>query len=99
MFPRDSAGLARAGRSAFVTVVPGFYVRTAQPVEHRDTIGGWQRLIAASGLDVLRVEEIGARRSSKEPPTVRHRARLGLAWSKGGALACDIQFIFVLRKP
>src|SRR6185312_1431063 len=59
-FPNVAAGFAELARvlrpgGLAVTVVPNFYVRTAQPVEHRDTADGWRRLVTAAGLHVIRI--------------------------------------------
>jgi SAM-dependent methyltransferase len=93
----ELARILRPGGLA-VTVVPNFYVRTAQPVEHRDTAAGWTRLIAPSGLRVLR---IGADRGPaifKNTRPTRVALRLGLR-VLGAVPAFRYQFIFVLQKP
>jgi SAM-dependent methyltransferase len=93
---RELARVLRAGAIA-VTVVPNFYVRTAQPVEHRDTEAGWRRLIAGAGLEVLRV------RADPGPAILKNRRlgrivlRLGLRLL-GLVPAFRYQFIFVMRK-
>jgi SAM-dependent methyltransferase len=102
-FPDVAAGfreLARVLRSGAVavTVVPNFYVRTAQPVEHRDTEAGWRRLIAAAGLDVLRVHADPGPAIFKNSRPARIVLRLGLRLL-GCIPAFRYQFIFVMRKP
>jgi SAM-dependent methyltransferase len=102
-FPDVALGFAELARvlrpgGIAVTVVPNFYVRTAQPVEHRDTAGGWRRIIAPSGLEVVR---IGADRGPailKNRRPTRIAMRLGLRLL-GAVPALRYQFIFVLRKP
>ncbi len=50
----ELARVLRPGGIA-VTVVPNFYVRTGQPVEHRATLAGWRRIIESAGLTVTGV--------------------------------------------
>jgi SAM-dependent methyltransferase len=102
-FPNVAAGfaeLARVLRSGglAVTVVPNFYVHTAQPVEHRDTVGGWRRLIAAAGLHVIRIKGDRGPAIFKNHRPARIALRLGLRLV-GAVPALLYQFIFVLRKP
>jgi SAM-dependent methyltransferase len=102
-FPNVAAGfaeLARVLRSGglAVTVVPNFYVRTAQPVEHRDTVAGWRRLIAAAGLNVIRIKGDRGPAIFKNHRPARIALRLGLRLV-GAVPALRYQFIFVLRKP
>jgi len=102
-FPDVRVGFAELSRvlrpgGLAVTVVPNFYVRTAQPVEHRDTSDGWRRIIASSGLRVLRV---GADRG---PAILKNRRPARIALRLGLRLLGTIpplryQFIFVLQKP
>ncbi len=102
-FPDVALGfteLARVLRSGglAVTVVPNFYVRTAQPVEHRDTIAGWKRVIAPSGLEVVRVGADRGPAIFKNRRPARIALRLGLRLL-GAVPALRYQFILVLRKP
>ena len=102
-FPDVALGfmeLARVLRSGglAVTVVPNFYVRTAQPVEHRDTVAGWKRVIAPSGLEVVRVGADRGPAILKNRRPARIALRLGLRLL-GTVPALRYQFIFVLRKP
>lgn len=93
----ELARVLRPGGIA-VSVVPNFYVRTAQPVEHRDTVAGWRRLIAPSGLQVLRVGADRGPAIFKNRRPMRVALRLGLRLV-GAVPALRYQFIFVLRKP
>jgi SAM-dependent methyltransferase len=93
----ELARVLRPGGVA-VTVVPNFYVRTAQPVEHRDTIAGWKRLIAPSGLQVVRVGADRGPAILKNRRPARIALRIGLRLL-GTVPALRYQFIFVLRKP
>ena len=94
---RELARVLRPGALA-VTVVPNFYVRTAQPVEHRDTEGGWRRLITDAGLDVVRVRADPGPAIFKNRRPLRIVLRLGLRLL-GLIPAFRYQFIFVMRKP
>jgi SAM-dependent methyltransferase len=94
---RELARVLRAGAIA-VTVVPNFYVRTAQPVEHRDTEAGWRRLITGAGLKVLRVRADPGPAILKNRRPARIALRLGLR-ALGLVPAFRYQFIFVMRKP
>jgi SAM-dependent methyltransferase len=94
---RELARVLRSGAIA-VTVVPNFYVRTAQPVEHRDTAAGWRRLITAAGLEVLRVRADPGPAILKNRRPGRIALRLGLRLL-GFVPAFRYQFIFVMRKP
>jgi len=94
---RELARVLRAGAIA-VTVVPNFYVRTAQPVEHRDTEAGWRRLITGAGLEVLRVRADPGPAILKNRRPGRIALRLGLR-ALGLVPAFRYQFIFVMRKP
>ena len=93
----ELARILRPGALA-VTVVPNFYVRTAQLVEHRDTEGGWRRLIAGAGLDVVRVgADTGPALFKNRRPS---RIALRMALRVVGSLPpFRYQFIFVMRKP
>lgn len=97
---RGFAELARVLRPGglAVTVVPNFYVHTGQPVEHRDTLAGWRRIIRASGLDVVRVAgDHGPALFKNRRPT---RIALRLALRAASTVpALRYQFIFVMRKP
>jgi SAM-dependent methyltransferase len=81
-----------------VIVVPNFYVRTAQPVEHRDTERGWRRIIEPSGLEVIRVRSDPGPAIFKNLRPIRLALRLGLR-VMGALPGLSYQFIFVLRKP
>jgi SAM-dependent methyltransferase len=94
---RELARVMRTGAIA-VTVVPNFYVRTAQPVEHRDTEAGWRRLITGAGLEVLRVRADPGPAILKNRRPGRIALRLGLR-ALGLVPALRYQFIFVMRKP
>jgi SAM-dependent methyltransferase len=94
---RELARVLRPGAIA-VTVVPNFYVRTAQPVEHRDTEDGWRRLITGAGLEVLRVRADPGPAIFKNRRPLRIVLRLGLRLL-GLVPAFRYQFIFVMRKP
>jgi SAM-dependent methyltransferase len=94
---RELARVLRPGAIA-VTVVPNFYVRTAQPVEHRDTEAGWRRLITGAGLEVVRVRADPGPAIFKNRRPVRIVLRLGLRLL-GLVPAFRYQFIFVMRKP
>lgn len=101
-FPSVRAGfreLARVLRpdGLAVTVVPNFYVRTAQPIEHRDTAHGWRALIEASGLEVVRVRSDSGPAILKNRRPARIALRLGLR-GLGLIPALRYQFIFVMRR-
>jgi SAM-dependent methyltransferase len=94
---RELARVLRPGAIA-VTVVPNFYVRTAQPVEHRDTEHGWRHLITSAGLEVVRVRADPGPAIFKNRRPVRIVLRLGLRLL-GLVPAFRYQFIFVMRRP
>ena len=94
---RELARVLRPGAIA-VTVVPNFYVRTAQPVEHRNTESGWRRLITGAGLEVVRVRADPGPAIFKNRRPARIVMRLGLRLL-GLVPAFRYQFIFVMRKP
>jgi SAM-dependent methyltransferase len=93
----ELARVLRRGGLA-VTVVPNFYVRTAQPVEHRDTARGWRELITPSGLQVVRIDADPGPAILKNRRPTRIALRIGLRLL-GTVPAFRYQFIFVLRKP
>jgi SAM-dependent methyltransferase len=102
-FPNVAAGFAELARvlrpgGLAVTVVPNFYVRTAQPMEHRDTARGWRRLIEGAGLHVMRVRTDPGPAVFKNRRPGRIALRLGLR-GLGLIPALRYQFIFVLRRP
>lgn len=102
-FPDVAAGfseLARVLRSGAVavSVVPNFYVRTAQPIEHRDTARGWRRIIESAGLHVVRVAADPGPALFKNRRPARIALRIGLR-VLGAIPAFRYQFIFVMRKP
>jgi SAM-dependent methyltransferase len=102
-FPDVRAGFVEVERvlrpgGLAVVVVPNFYVRTGQPMEHRDSERGWRQIIEAAGLEVLRV------RSDPGPAIFKNlrplRVAMRVALRVIGALPpLRYQFIFVLRKP
>jgi SAM-dependent methyltransferase len=93
----ELARVLRPGALA-VTVVPNFYVRTAQLVEHRDTERGWRRLITNAGLDVVRVGADTGPALFKNRRPLRIALRLALR-VVGTLPPLRYQFIFVMRKP
>ena len=101
-FPDVAAGFAELARvlrpgGRAVSVVPNFYVRTAQPIEHRDTARGWRRIIEGAGL---RVERVGADPGPalfKNVRLTRLALRIGLR-VLGAIPSLRYQFIFVMRK-
>lgn len=81
-----------------VVALPNFYVRTKQPLEFRATRSGWERLIRASGFDVLSVG------SDSGPAILKNRRPLRLLLRLALRLLSLVpplryQFMFVLRKP
>jgi SAM-dependent methyltransferase len=102
-FPDVRAGFVELARvlrpgGLAVSVVPNFYVRTAQPVEHRDTRAGWRRLISSAGLEVIRVAADRGPAILKNRRPARIALRLALR-AVGTIPALHYQFIFVMRKP
>jgi SAM-dependent methyltransferase len=102
-FPDVATGfseLARVLRSGAVavSVVPNFYVRTAQPIEHRDTARGWRRIIERAGLRVIKVGADSGPALFKNRRPARIALRIGLRLL-GAIPALRYQFIFVMRKP
>lgn len=102
-FPDLATGFAELARvlrpdGLAVIVVPNFYVRTAQPVEHRDSERGWRRIIEAAGLRVVRVRGDRGPAIFKNLRPVRLLMRIGLRVI-GLIPALRYQFIFVLQKP
>jgi SAM-dependent methyltransferase len=80
-----------------VSVVPNFYIKTAQPIEHRDTLGGWTRIIKSAGLEVVRVGGDPGPAIFKNRRPLRLAMRLAL---RGIGLLPPLryQFIFLVRK-
>jgi SAM-dependent methyltransferase len=101
-FPDLRAGFAELARvlapdGRAVTVVPNFYVRTAQPIEHRDTRSGWKRIIESAGLDVVRVAGDPGPAILKNRRPLRIAMRLALR-AIGSLPPLRYQFIFLVRK-
>jgi SAM-dependent methyltransferase len=101
-FPDLRGGFAELARvlkpeGRAVTVVPNFYVRTAQPIEHRDTMAGWKRIIERAGLDVLRVGGDPGPAILKNRRPVRLAMRIALR-AIGSLPPLRYQFIFLIRK-
>ena len=80
-----------------VTVVPNFYIKTAQPIEHRDTLSGWKRIIADAGLAVVRVGGDPGPAIFKNRRPLRVALRIALR-AIGSLPTLRYQFIFVMRK-
>jgi hypothetical protein len=80
-----------------VSVVPNFYIKTAQPIEHRDTLTGWKRIIEGAGLRVVRVSGDPGPAILKNRRPLRMAMRLAL---RGIGLLPPLryQFIFLMRK-
>jgi ubiquinone/menaquinone biosynthesis C-methylase UbiE len=97
---RGFAELARVLRpdGLAASVVPNFYVHTGQPVEHRDTLAGWRRVIESVGLHVIRVAGDHGPALLKNRRPARIALRLALR-AAGIVPALRYQFIFVMRKP
>jgi SAM-dependent methyltransferase len=87
--------LAPDGRA--VTVVPNFYIRTTQPIEHRDTLSGWTRIIERAGLDVVRVGGDPGPAILKNRRPLRIALRMALR-AIGSLPPLRYQFIFLVRK-
>lgn len=81
-----------------VSVVPNFYIKTAQPIEHRDTLSGWKRIIMDAGLEVVRVGGDPGPAILKNRRPLRIALRLTLR-AIGILPPLRYQFIFLLRKP
>jgi len=93
----ELARVLRPGALA-VSVVPNFYVHTQQPIEHRETIVGWRRIIESVGLAVLRVgSDLGPTPSPTSDP-LRMVVRPVLRAARSVQALC-YQFIFVMQKP
>jgi SAM-dependent methyltransferase len=80
-----------------VTVVPNFYIKTAQPIEHRDTLAGWKRIIEEAGLRVVRVAGDPGPAILKNRRPLRIALRLALR-AIGSLPPLRYQFIFLVRK-
>jgi ubiquinone/menaquinone biosynthesis C-methylase UbiE len=80
-----------------VTVVPNFYIKTAQPIEHRDTLAGWKRIIQGAGLTVVRVDGDPGPAIFKNRRPLRLALRLALR-AIGFLPSLRYQFIFLMRK-
>ena len=80
-----------------VTVVPNFYIKTAQPIEHRDTLSGWKRIIGDAGLEVVRVGGDPGPAILKNRRPLRIALRLTLR-AIGLLPPLRYQFIFLLRR-
>ncbi len=102
-FPSPRRGLdeafrvLRAGGLA-VIVVPNFYVRTPQPLEFRATRRGWERLVRASGFEIVRVATDAGPAILKNYKPLRIVLRL-LLRLLSLVPPLRYQFVFVLRKP
>ncbi|HSY84404.1 MAG TPA: class I SAM-dependent methyltransferase [Gemmatimonadaceae bacterium] len=79
------------------TVVPNFYIKTAQPIEHRDTLSGWKRIIQDAGLTVVRVAGDPGPAIFKNRRPLRIALRLALR-AIGSLPPLRYQFIFLVRK-
>jgi SAM-dependent methyltransferase len=80
-----------------VSVVPNFYIKTAQPIEHRDTLAGWKRIITDAGLEVVRVDGDPGPAIFKNRRPLRVAMRLALR-AIGTLPPLRYQFIFLVRK-
>lgn len=80
-----------------VSVVPNFYIKTAQPIEHRDTRWGWKRIIQDAGLQVVRVGGDPGPAIFKNRRPLRLAMRLALR-GIGMLPPLRYQFIFLVRK-
>lgn len=101
-FPNVERGFAEMARvlapsGCGVTVVPNFYIRTAQPIEHRDTLTGWKRIIDRAGLDVVRVGGDPGPAIWKNRRPIRIAMRMALR-AIGSLPPLRYQFIFLVRK-
>ena len=79
-------------------VVPNFYVRTPQPLEFRATRRGWERLVRASGFEIVRVATDAGPAILKNYKPLRIVLRL-LLRLLSLVPPLRYQFVFVLRKP
>ncbi|HKW40722.1 MAG TPA: class I SAM-dependent methyltransferase [Gemmatimonadales bacterium] len=102
-FPDPRRGLAEAFRvlrsgGLAVLVVPNFYVRTEQPLEFRATRRGWERVMRATGFQVIRV-------GTDSGPAIFKNYRPGRMLLRVLLRLVSLfpplryQFVFVLRKP
>jgi ubiquinone/menaquinone biosynthesis C-methylase UbiE len=80
-----------------VTVVPNFYIKTAQPIEHRDTLSGWKRIIADAGLEVVSVGGDTGPAIFKNRRPLRVAMRVALR-AIGMLPTLRYQFIFLVRR-
>jgi SAM-dependent methyltransferase len=80
-----------------VSVVPNFYIKTTQPIEHRDTLAGWKRIIEGAGLRVVRVTGDPGPAIFKNRRPLRIALRLALR-AIGSLPPLRYQFIFLVRK-
>lgn len=80
-----------------VTVVPNFYIKTAQPIEHRDTLAGWKGIIEEAGLRVIKVGGDPGPAIFKNRRPLRLALRLALR-AIGTLPPLRYQFIFLVGK-
>jgi ubiquinone/menaquinone biosynthesis C-methylase UbiE len=101
-FPDVRTGFAELSRvltpgGLAVSVVPNFYIKTGQPIEHRDSLGGWKRIIESAGLKVIRVGGDPGPAIFKNRRPLRVALRLALR-AIGTVPPLRYQFIFLMRK-